>query len=162
MLKTAHWMALVLVFVSGFSTFARSTFPKNPDTTLTPGSVCKRANHYRYPERVAYCERNVDKSRKQESIRNYNQKLGYNILPGERSSFKIDHLIPLCAGGSNELDNLWPQHKSIYEITDPLEPLICEKMSQGRLKQAKAIEYIRRAKLHLEEVDQVMSEIQDL
>ncbi len=156
--------SLVLVFGLTFSLtgFAKSSFPQNPDTHLTPGSVCQHPTAYRYPEHVPYCNRNVSRDTKQQAIRQYNQRLGYNILPGERSSFKIDHLIPLCAGGSNELDNLWPQHKSIYDITDPLEPLICEKMSSGRLRQARAIEMIRRAKAHLDEVPQIQAEIEAL
>lgn len=155
-------VSIVLVALFSISAQAKSYYPKNPDPKLTPGSVCKHANYYRYPERVAYCNRNVDRDEKKQVIRNYEQQLGYRIEPGQRGSFKIDHLIPLCAGGSNEMDNLWPQHKTIYEITDPMEPLICEKMAAGRLKQAKAIELIHRAKNNLDEVPRVMAELNAL
>ena len=37
------------------------------------------------------------------------RKLGYS-LSGERSEYKVDHFIPLCVGGSNEMSNLWPQY----------------------------------------------------
>jgi hypothetical protein len=155
-------VSFILVAIFSISAQAKSIYPKNPDPRLTPGSVCKQANYYRYPERIAYCNRNVDKSEKQQVIRNYEQQLGYRIDRGQRGSFKIDHLIPLCAGGSNEMDNLWPQHKTVYDITDPMEPLICEKMAEGRLKQARAIELIHRAKNDLSQVPQVMAELNSL
>jgi hypothetical protein len=60
----------------------------------------------------------------------------------ERTTFKIDHLIPLCLGGSNDTDNLWPQHESIYQNTDPLEPFLCEVLASGRIKQLEAVELI--------------------
>jgi hypothetical protein len=89
-------------------------------------------------------------------IRLYDRELGYHIQTISRDEFKIDHYIPLCAGGSNDTSNLWPQHKSVYEITDPVEPLVCKKMSAGKLKQADAVKLIVRAKTHLNEVQDVM------
>ena len=73
--------------------------------------------------------------------------------------FKIDHLIPLCAGGANDEDNLWPQHKSVYNITDALEPVVCEKMAAGRLKQAEAVKLILQAKMHLDQVPSILKQI---
>jgi len=76
----------------------------------------------------------------------------------DRKDFKIDHFIPLCAGGSNDPSNLWPQHKSVYEITDPVEPLICAKMAAGKLDQAYAIKLITTAKTtNLDEVKNVIN-----
>jgi hypothetical protein len=59
-------------------------------------------------------------------------------------------------GGSNDTVNLWPQHKSVYEITDPVEPLICKKMAAGTLKQADAVQLIIRAKTYLNQVPGVL------
>lgn len=129
---------------------------------MTPGSYCTRPNSYRYPERIPYCERNVSGGRKRQIIADYNQKLGYDIKNGDRSAFKIDHLIPLCAGGSNNDDNLWPQHHSVYEVTDQLENLICIKMSEGRLLQARAIELLMRAKHHLDEAPEIQALVEAL
>lgn len=39
---------------------------------------------------------------------------------------------------SNEENNLWPQHKKVYMITDPLEPEMCAAMSNGKLLQRDA------------------------
>lgn len=121
-------------------------FPLSPDGHMTPGSVCAAADAIRYPERIKYCERNVKSERKNRIIETYDLELGFHIREMNRMDFKIDHLIPLCMGGSNESDNLWPQHKSVYEKTDPLEPMLCDLMAQGKLKQSEAIELILEAK----------------
>ncbi len=92
----------------------------------------------------------------------YDRQFGYTIENMQRSQFKIDHYIPLCAGGSNERENLWPQHVSVYTITDPLEPLICGKMSAGRLTQAKAVEFIKAAKNDLSKVADIIKTVSRL
>lgn len=152
--------SLVLSFV--IQVHGNENYPRTPDLQQTPGSLCHGKSSKRYPEKISYCGRSVSKSEKMEVIRVYEQKLGYQILRYGRQSFKIDHLIPLCAGGSNEINNLWPQHQSIYELTDPLEGLVCEKMAQGRLLQARAIEYIMKAKLRPETSETIIREVQGL
>ena len=79
-----------------------------------------------------------------------------------RGKFKIDHYIPLCMGGSNERINLWPQHESVYKITDALEQKLCEKMAQGKMLQSEAIDLIREAKNHLDEAPDILSRAQSL
>jgi len=128
---------------------------------MTPGKLCDRPDAHRYPEQIAYCNRNVDSSLKRELFVKYDQ-LGYRTRELNRMDFKIDHYIPLCMGGSNDAENLWPQHKSIYNITDPLEPVLCDKMKEGRLLQGKAVEFIVRAKNHLEEVPKILAEVNRL
>lgn len=128
---------------------AGGEFPRGPELAITPGKLCDRPNSFRYQESVAYCERDVTFETKEEVIREYDQQFGYTIAKMPRADFKIDHLIPLCAGGSNEIVNLWPQHKTIYAITDPLEPAVCLKMSQGRLRQADAVQLIIEGKSNL-------------
>lgn len=142
--------------------FADSSYPQGPDPRVTPGSLCTTPDSYRYPEHIAYCDRNVSTGEKKKVIAIYNQQLGYNIAPGDRSQFKIDHFIPLCMGGSNNEDNLWPQHSSVYTITDPLEPLACQKMADGKLEQARAVELIKQAKLHLDQAAEVESILESL
>lgn len=135
-------------------------FPKNPDLTQTPGRLCTTPTEYRYPEKIAYCERDVDTYTKNSIIAKYDTLFGYEIRSMKRMDFKIDHLIPLCAGGANSEDNLWPQHKSVYNITDPLEPVVCEKMAQGKLKQADAVKLILKAKMNLDQVPAILKEVQ--
>ena len=76
----------------------------------------------------------------------YDHDLGFHTTEMERMSFKIDHHIPLCMGGSNEQNNLWPQHSSVYQLTDPLEPLLCNIMSAGKIQQAEAVRIIHEVK----------------
>ena len=121
-------------------------FPTKPDATMTPGMLCQHADSLRYPEKIKYCSRNVDTMTKNRVIQMYDAKFGYKINPSNRNQFKIDHYIPLCMGGSNEVQNLWPHHQSVYTQTDPLEPLLCEKKSEGRLKQVEAVQLIKKGK----------------
>jgi hypothetical protein len=137
-------------------------FPLHPDPTMTPGDLCTSGVTKRYPEGIRYCQRDVDRDLKRDLFRRYDVQLGYETQQMPRGDFKIDHFIPLCAGGSNDADNLWPQHKSVYDITDPMEPLVCEKMSEGVLKQAEAVQLIRRAKLDLKQVPAVMKYLNSL
>ena len=78
----------------------------------------------------------------------------------DRQEFKIDHFIPLCMGGGNDVANLWPQHRTVYEVTDPLEDQLCQLMSLGDMDQAKAIETIRYAKHHLDEAKGIEDQMQ--
>lgn len=141
---------------------ANQPFPMGPDPEMTPGSLCTTSSAIRYPERIRYCARHVDPKLKNQIIRDYDQELGYNVQQMARRKFKIDHFIPLCAGGSNNVDNLWPQHESVYEITDPLEPAVCEKMAAGRLLQADAIRLVRQAKTDLSKAEEILILIESL
>jgi hypothetical protein len=117
-------------------------FPHAPHKDMTPGSLCERSSTTRYPEHVKYCDRDVDGETKRQIFVAYDREFGYETTKMNRSSFKIDHLIPLCLGGSNDVSNLWPQHVTIYENTDPLEPFLCDVLSRGRIKQAEAVQLI--------------------
>lgn len=139
----------------------KAEYPQGPLAELTPGSLCDRPDAYRYAERVPYCNRDVDSSLKAEIFQEYRNE-GFRLDPSQRSSYKIDHLIPLCAGGSNREDNLWPQHKSVYEITDPLEPAACDAMKAGKIKQAEAVKLILAAKKDLKLVKKTVNYFLDL
>lgn len=137
-------------------------FPAGPNSVLTPGKLCDNPVKLRYAEQIAYCGRDVSYETKEILIQRYDEQLGFHIRSMNRGDFKIDHFIPLCAGGSNDAVNLWPQHKSIYLITDPLEPLLCEKMAQGRLTQAQAAQLIMKAKTDLSQVPVVLKILRGL
>lgn len=137
-------------------------YPVGPNPILTPGKLCDRPDNFRYAERIAYCSRDVTFESKEILIQKYDQQLGFHIQSMDRADFKIDHFIPLCAGGSNDSQNLWPQHKSIYGVTDPVEPLLCEKMAQGRLGQSDAVKLIIRAKTDLSQVQLVLKTLRGL
>ena len=159
MIKAGLFSALFLVATTAI---AGGAFPTGPDQQMTPGEVCGERRIFRYPEHIAYCERNVDSDTKKDVIKSYDQNLGYKIQQMPRNKFKIDHYIPLCMGGANDKENLWPQHESVYTITDPLEQEACEKMAEGKLLQAKAIELIKQAKNHLDQVTQIRDYVHSL
>ncbi len=153
-------ISLVLVLVFQFSSVLYADqFPLEPKSQTTPGELCAHAEAYRYPEHIKYCNRDVDSKLKHEIIQTYDRQFGYSIEKMDRNKFKIDHYIPLCAGGGNDVTNLWPQHESVYSITDPLEPAICGKMAEGKLKQADAIEIIKHGKNNLKDVPALLKQV---
>lgn len=40
--------------------FAAPTYPTAPDLQMTPGDVCLHPNALRYPEKIPYCDRDVN------------------------------------------------------------------------------------------------------
>ena len=122
-----------------------------PHDDLTPGSFCSTPASYRYSERIAWCRRDVTRDTKQAVMMTYDRHHGYEVTRMNRQDFKIDHYIPLCMGGSNEADNLWPQHKSVYAATDPIEQRLCELLASGEMRRAEAVELVRQAKADLDE-----------
>lgn len=155
------WTLLFILSVLATNAFAID-FPKGPDAQLTPGSLCDRPDSYRYPEHIAYCERDVTPATKDEIFKTYRNERGYKLDISNRSSYKIDHFIPLCAGGSNEENNLWPQHISIFQITDPIESTGCEVLSAGKITQKELVGLIRQAKLNLTDAPKVLKRLQAL
>jgi hypothetical protein len=137
-------------------------YPIHPHEEMTTGSLCETADSIRYPERIKYCVRAVETGLKKEIIVKYDRAFGYRVGASKRTDFKIDHLIPLCMGGSNNENNLWPQHKTVFAITDPLEPEFCKKMSENKILQKDAVEMIIYAKHHLDEVADILKHIQAL
>lgn len=156
------FLSLLISFsaISGGVVF-KAEFPKGPDVSLTPGKLCDRPDTYRYPERIAYCNRDVDPTLKDDVFREYREQ-GFRLDPKNRGNYKIDHLIPLCAGGSNDETNLWPQHVTIYTQTDPLESLGCEKLKLGKIKQAQLVQMILSAKRDLTLVPRTLTFLTNL
>lgn len=162
-LVLAPFLVSALFLSSSLSLAAQDArFPTMPDAQLTPGDVCHNPDSYRYPEHIAYCSRDVDTQTKKDIIAQYDRERDFQIESMNRGDFKIDHFIPLCAGGSNERANLWPQHKSVYSITDPLEPAICNAMAAGKLTQERAIEIIKQGKTHLDQVPALVQQVNSL
>lgn len=160
-MKVLALAVLVLATLSFQPSFA-DPFPTTPANRMTPGKLCDRPSSKRYPEQIAYCDRDVNPALKRQIIENYDRSFGYQIETLPREEFKIDHYIPLCAGGSNDASNLWPQHVSVYKITDPLEETICTKMARGKLLQKEAIKLIIEGKNNLDEVPQILVHVNSL
>lgn len=154
-------LTLLLLSVVCFNSYSQSrSYPKGPDLRLTPGSLCDTPDRYRHPEQIPYCERDVNTFLKEVIFTEY-RKLGFS-LSGDRAEYKVDHFIPLCAGGSNHQDNLWPQHISISAVTDPLEALGCEVIGKGKITQKEFIEVIVKAKLNNKEAPKLFNYLRAL
>lgn len=151
MMKTLFLLALVSF---SFDTFAGRAYPQSPDLSVTPGALCSTPSEFRYPEKIAYCEREVNTWQKEQVFITY-RKLGYS-LSGERSQYKVDHFIPLCAGGSNDVSNLWPQYYTISAKTDALEPLGCKVLAKGKISQKELIDLVTEVKLDHSKLPEAM------
>lgn len=152
----------LLVLVLSSSVFAGGKdFPMGPDARLTIGTLCDHPIEYRYPEQIAYCGRDVSTATKNEIFVAY-RKLGFSLPSVTRADYKIDHYVPLCMGGSNHPDNLWPQHVSIYKQTDSLEEAICSKLRDGRISQADAVKMMKAVKNNLSLVKQAFAALSRL
>lgn len=123
-------------------------FPVTPNSEMTPGKLCTHGTT-RYAQQITYCERNVSSGEKNAIIADYDQELGFKIRSMNRMDFKIDHFIPLSIGGSNDVENLWPQHKSVYAYSDKLELLLFQAMEADKIKQMDAIRVIKECKTEL-------------
>lgn len=145
---------IVLSLITQSFAIAGPEYPVRPERSLTPGQLCYHPDSFRYPERIAYCERDVSVEQKESIFASY-RRLGFRLNPAHRSSYKIDHYIPLCAGGANTDENLWPQHQTIYTQTDTLEKLICDRLATGAITQKDAVRFIMIAKNDLSRIEEV-------
>ena len=129
------------VFVG--ASFALSVHANDlPDAKLTPGLVCTETDRdfrgFEYAERIARCKRNFRQSEKTQVARNYG-----DIPEDDWSNYEFDHLIPLCAGGSNNLKNVWPQPLEQAKEKDVLENEVCVGLRNGTMSQLVAIRKLR-------------------
>jgi len=112
-----------------------------PNWNLTPGHLCSASDpnfsKYDYPEHIARCARNVDDQEKLQVAESYG-----NIPKADWAKYEFDHLIPLCAGGSDDPQNIWPQPIDDAHLKDVLENDICMGMKAGTLTQSQAVQKV--------------------
>ena len=156
-------LALLSLFVLATQALAAAHYPMAPDRRLTPGKFCEPqlATEYRYQEQIPYCARDVASELKNEIFTAY-RRLGYTLSSVNRADYKIDHYIPLCLGGSNDKTNLWPQHVSIYSITDSIEALSCEKLQQNRISRRDAVTVLLTVKNDLSKAKEAVKYLRSL
>jgi hypothetical protein len=121
-------------------------FPIVPNPKMTPGSLCNPSTGdfegYRYKQRVPVCRRNV--SHELKAII-YN---AYGIPPRCRRNYTIDHFIPLSIGGSNQIENLWPEHRLVKMTRLQFEDEIMMMVRDGQTTQANAVQLVYKIKMN--------------
>ena len=131
-----------IIFLTSFFISAYSHAVSGPNWALTPGALCTSNDPdfqgFDYPEKIARCNRNISINEKQIVAKNYG-----GLAEKEWSKYEFDHLLPLCAGGSNSLQNLWPQPIAEAHLKDVLENEICLAMRAGTMSQATAVQKVR-------------------
>jgi hypothetical protein len=116
-----------------------------PDSDSTEGSVRVDGR-----DRAAACGHAKEHRGPMSADRRDEVLLRYGLSPGVHPDYEIDHLIPLCLGGSDDFPNLWPQpRRSIEpkwnaEAKDRLEHLLCEMVCAGQLDITTAQEAIAK------------------
>ena len=111
-----------------------------PDPAFTPGHLCTPTDpnfkEYRYPEHIAYCQRNVTQQMKQQVAAHY------GIAQADWANYEFDHLLPLAIGGDSSVDNLWPQPRGNPDGSDGKDKLeldLYNQMKAGTITQAEAV-----------------------
>ena len=116
-------------------------FDIRPNLNLTGGSV--RIDGHDVTTTCGHSKENrghMSDARRDEVLRRY------ELPPGTHPDYEIDHLIPLCLGGGDDLSNLWPQpRRSIEpewnaEAKDRLEHRMCDMVCARQLDLATAQE----------------------
>lgn len=120
-----------------------------PDPSLTPGVA------ETFDQRVISAT--VDGQTYSKSHRNVPESLKNDVyaryhitLPVPPGSYEVDHFMPVCAGGSNDIKNLWPQPaKNLWDgqnfgfhEKDRLETYLCSQIKSGNLDPKIAFEKI--------------------
>jgi hypothetical protein len=75
-----------------------------PDPDITPGAIFDDVTA------VDVCDAHYTQGIRQPR---YNRKVeafaGYGVSIHDRDSYQVDHLVPISLGGSNAVENIWPQ-----------------------------------------------------
>ncbi|MBF0298098.1 MAG: hypothetical protein HQK51_05220 [Oligoflexia bacterium] len=111
-----------------------------PDRTLTPGSLCESSSadfigHF-YKAEIAKCKRNVSSQKKSEVAEKY------DIPRSEWNNYEFDHYIPLNAGGSNDISNIWPQPLDEAKEKNVVELKVYNGLQGGTMNQEEAVNEI--------------------
>lgn len=112
-----------------------------PDPNKTPGFLCSASDPdfqgYYYSSHVARCKRNVSQGEKDQIAKEYG-----GIPHADWPKYEFDHLYPLCAGGSDDVRNVWPQPIDEAHLKDAIENKVCLELQAGTTDQAGALKEI--------------------
>jgi hypothetical protein len=140
-----------------------------PDSTMTPGlaDTLKLSDlTKRYTEGCPSGKTSCTYSQAHRNVpRNVHTQVyeEYNVPENERNiqHGEVDHFYPLCAGGSNDIKNLWYQPAENewngknfgFHEKDKLETFVCAEIKAGRMNPKDAFNRIRQdwVKFYLDE-----------
>ncbi len=147
MVKWALGALMLLNFCANADEISvNGSVPIKPNPTYTQGDFCDRRDTdyegIRYKDKVAVCYRNVTWEIKDQV---YAQ---YNVPRKCRKYYTVDHYVPLFMGGSNQVQNLWPEHKDIKATRQTLEQELYNRLNAGEIGQDYALRVITHAKQH--------------
>jgi hypothetical protein len=137
--------ALVFALIADVLATSAFAFDIRPDLDSTEGSV-RIDGHSREPA----CDRSTKHRGPMTAERRDEVLLRYGLPTGPHWDYEIDHLIPLCLGGSDDFSNLWPEPRRTIEPTwnaeakDRLERFLCDMVCAGQLDLGTAQEAIAK------------------
>jgi hypothetical protein len=139
---TSKLLAIVIAGVLAAPAFA---FEVRPNHDLTSGSVRIDGHDVNTTCGQSKAHRgSMNHARRDEILTRY------GLPPGEHPDYEIDHLIPLCLGGSDDPSNLWPEPRRTIEpkwnaeAKDRLERHLCDLVCTGQLEIGAAQEAIAK------------------
>jgi hypothetical protein len=133
----ANAIAIIAALLSTAIPVNASELAVVPDPTLTPGAV-------RTTDRSEICSTSTRELRHWSRERDDRILREYGLPPGQHPNYEVDHLIPLCLGGADDIRNLWPQPRRSIEATwnaekkDDLEARLCQMVCAGEISPATA------------------------
>lgn len=112
-----------------------------PAYAQSTGALCTSADGdfigFKYGGMVAMCRRRVTPLMKRQVF----AREGVPFTSKERARREVDHVIPLCAGGSNHIENLQLQFWDAAKRKDALESQLCSAIRRGVMSQQDGLKW---------------------
>ena len=108
MKKIIFYLSFLAVAIGLISQIEKDKeYPIYPDPELTPGAVMSVSKNEVCVPGYAKLARDVSKKDREAVFERYG--IDFNQ---PRGAYEVDHFIPLALGGSNAVENLWPQPRN--------------------------------------------------
>lgn len=131
---------LPVLLILTLSVRALSTQINCPNASETPGALCSindpDFDSVQATGNIAHCKRHLSVSAKKTIA------IKYGVPRAKWKEYEFDHLIPLCAGGASNTQNIWPQPLSQAKKKDTIERSVCRKVARGKMTQREAVREI--------------------